>query len=103
MMPRFAPPAEKLEPKLTPRQVEAVEFLCRGLRPGEIAIRMKLSRSMVRKHLSTACERLGSASYVGLAIAFTLGKHGLERKVPNAHHNAVKTHGKLHTHEIKND
>ncbi|MEK7675371.1 MAG: LuxR C-terminal-related transcriptional regulator [Verrucomicrobiota bacterium] len=56
--------------KLSRRQIEVLQLLIRGLPDKQIAGELRLSISMVRKHLHAAAGKLSAAGRVGLAIAF---------------------------------
>jgi LuxR family maltose regulon positive regulatory protein len=57
-----ATPAASRDAPLTPRQLEVVRLVSKGLTDGEIAARLVLSKHTVHRHLQNAYARLGCSS-----------------------------------------
>jgi DNA-binding NarL/FixJ family response regulator len=60
--------------KLTDKEIEAVQLLCRGMTAVEIAAERHRSVHTVRMHLSNAMNKLGVATLAGLV--YQAIKHG---------------------------
>ncbi|GAC1453042.1 MAG: hypothetical protein PVSMB10_10300 [Pseudarthrobacter sp.] len=66
---------------LTPREVEILGMLCRGMTPGEIAANLFLSRKTVRNHVEHIYTKIGATNRVGatlFAIRKGLTEYGTE-------------------------
>ena len=59
-------------PALTPRQLESCALIAQGLKIGEVAERMGISKQTARKHLDKAAGRMG-AKHLG-HLMFMLGQ-----------------------------
>lgn len=59
---------------LTPREREALQILCAGKRPREIARKMVIEEDTARKHIKAICRKLGAHGATELiVIAARLG------------------------------
>ena len=60
--------------KLTPRQEEMVQAICRGLSRKEVAREMLISESGVKRQLEKLFARFNQYSMRGLAVAYLQAK-----------------------------
>ena len=60
---RPAPPAG-----LTPRELEILRMLCRGMSPAQIAAGLVLSRKTVRNHVEHIYTKIGATNRVGATL-----------------------------------
>lgn len=58
---------------LSPRQVEVMQLVCRGLVAKEIAIAKGISALTVKNHMRDAKRKLAARNMVQAAVLFTLG------------------------------
>ena len=66
--------SDKIEPRLSPRQIECLRLAALGLTSVEIAAALGLSSRTVDQHVGDACERLKVRNRVqAVAWAFELG------------------------------
>lgn len=72
-----APPQAKRPsaPHLTPRELEALQWIARGLNNNEIAEQMLVSHGSVKAYVSQLCDKLGARDRVQVLIAGI--QHGL--------------------------
>lgn len=66
--------ASEQEPELTPRQIEILTYVAKGLNNREIARQIGIGPDCVKAHLKTAFSRLGAASR-SEAVAIALNQH----------------------------
>lgn len=67
---------------LTPRELEALEFLCEGLSNKEIGIKMNIEPRTVKSHLNKACLKYGVRGRVRLAAKYLNNKYNKEKCIP---------------------
>ena len=68
---------EPTPPSFTPRQMEVLNAVTRGLTNAEIANILKISTDAVKQHIIGICEKLGAANRAE-AVAIALRKHLLK-------------------------
>ena len=71
---RKAPPdppqfPQTAAPQLTPRELEALQWIARGLNNNEIAEQMRVSHGSVKAYVSQLCDKLGARDRVQVLIA----------------------------------